>query len=79
MRLLPLLPLVSGVLLAVSSAGAITLNNLLPNSAVAGGPSFLLTVNGSGFTNARSISWNGALQTTSFVNSGQLRRTFPRV
>src|SRR5204863_5510274 len=51
------------------------ISNLVPNNATAGGPSFLLTVNGSGFTNATSITWNGAAQTTTFVNSGQLTTT----
>src|SRR5262249_61192089 len=48
---------------------AMTLSNLQPSSAVAGGPSFLLTVNGSGFDNATSITWNGATETTNFINS----------
>ena len=43
---------------------ALSLTNLQPNSAMAGGPAFLLTVNGAGFTNAISITWNGATQTT---------------
>ena len=56
---------------------ALSLTNLQPNSAVAGGPAFLLTVNGAGFTNATSITWNGATQTTNFVNSGQLTTMIP--
>ena len=56
---------------------ALSLTNLQPNSAIAGGPAFLLTVNGSGFTNATSITWNGATQTTNFVNSGQLTTMIP--
>ena len=54
-----------------------SLTNLQPNSAIAGGPAFLLTVNGAGFTNATSITWNGATQTTNFVNSGQLTTMIP--
>ncbi len=54
---------------------SLALSSLQPNSAAAGGPSFLLTVNGSGFTNATTITWNGASQTTNFVNSGQLTTT----
>src|ERR1700681_2223397 len=38
------------------------ISTLVPNNATAGGPSFLLTVNGSGFTNATSITWNGTSQ-----------------
>mgnify|MGYP001366475323 CR=1 FL=1 len=53
-----------------------TISGILPSSAVVGGPSFLLTVNGSGyFTGSSVVRWNGANLPTTFVNSTQLTAT----
>lgn len=46
-------------------------------SAVAGQPSFVLTVNGSNFLASSVIDWNGTALTTTFVNSQQLTATVP--
>ncbi len=54
-----------------------TLTGLSPSSAVAGGPAFALTVNGSGFVSGASVRWNGAARTTTFVSSGQLTAAIP--
>lgn len=58
---------------------AFTVNNpvpaitsLNPNSAVAGGAAFTLTVNGSNFVSASTVWWNGAQRTTQFVSATQL-------
>ncbi|HEY2018515.1 MAG TPA: putative Ig domain-containing protein, partial [Bryobacteraceae bacterium] len=40
--------------------GAPTLISLNPNSAIAGGPAFTLTVTGTNFTNGMTIKWNGS-------------------
>jgi hypothetical protein len=46
--------------------------SLSPDSVVAGGSGFTLTVNGFGFQNNATVYWNGAARTTTFVNDGQL-------
>ncbi|HEY9065434.1 MAG TPA: galactose oxidase-like domain-containing protein [Burkholderiaceae bacterium] len=52
---------------------AATITSLSPNSVVAGGPAFTLTVNGSGFVSGATVRWNGADRTTTFVSGTQLR------
>jgi 6-phosphogluconolactonase (cycloisomerase 2 family) len=37
-----------------------------------GGPAFVLTVNGSGFTSASAVQWNSSNRPTTFVSSSQL-------
>ena len=46
--------------------------SLSPANARAGGSAFTLTVNGSNFAANDPVTWNGAVQTTTFVNSAQL-------
>jgi hypothetical protein len=48
-------------------------SSLAPSSAVAGGPGFDLTVNGSGFVAGAAVQWNGASRPTTFVSSGALQ------
>lgn len=50
---------------------------LAPDAAAPGGPSFTLTVNGTGFVSGATIDWNGAALTTAFVSSSQLTATVP--
>ncbi len=45
---------------------------LSPSSAVATGTAFTLTVNGTGFTQASQVNWNGSALLTTFVNANQL-------
>jgi Domain of unknown function (DUF1929)/Kelch motif len=59
-------------LTAAAQAPAPTLTSLSPSSAMAGGPAFTLTVNGTDFVSGATVRWNGASRTTTFVNSGQL-------
>jgi hypothetical protein len=47
-------------------------SQVLPNLVAAGSATFTLTVNGSNFTSASVIKWNGTALTTSVVNPGQL-------
>jgi photosystem II stability/assembly factor-like uncharacterized protein len=47
--------------------------SLSPNSAIAGGKAFSLTVNGSSFLNTSTVKWNGSARTTTFVTSTQLK------
>ena len=67
------------VFTAVTEAGPLT--SIVPNSAVAGGPAFALTVNGAGFVMNQpggggvqnsEVEWNGSIRVTTFVNSTQL-------
>ena len=54
-----------------------TLTSLSPSSTTAGGPTFTLTVNGSGFLSGATAFWNSTSLTTMFVNSGQVTATVP--
>jgi hypothetical protein len=49
-----------------------SVTTLSPASAVAGGATFTLTVNGTNFVNGAVIRWNGAGRTTTFVSATQL-------
>jgi len=61
----------------IGAAAAPTLSSLLPSSAVAGGPPFTLTVNGSGFLNGAVVQWNGAMLSTTYVSANQLTAFVP--
>ena len=53
-----------------------TITSLSPATAVAGGASFTLTVNGTNFVSGfSSVRWNGTVRTTTFVTTTQLRAT----
>src|SRR5579862_1933307 len=61
--------------------GTPTLSTLSPNTTVAGGPGFTLTVTGGGFVanlfNGSSVQWNGTGLSTSPLNSSQLTAFVP--
>jgi len=68
----------------VSTANTFTVNNLdplvvstTPSTAAAGGPAFLLTVNGVNFVPTSVISFDGLNLATTFVNAGTLTATVP--
>jgi uncharacterized protein (TIGR03437 family) len=48
-----------------------------PNSAVAGGLGFTLTVSGTGFVAASTVQWNNSVLSTAFVNGTQLTAAVP--
>jgi len=48
------------------------LSSLVPNSAIAGGPAFTLTVNGGNFLHTSVVQWNGGNRATTFVSATQL-------
>jgi hypothetical protein len=50
---------------------------LSPASIKAGGPAFVLTVNGSNFNGNAAINWNSMGMTTTWVSSGQVMATIP--
>ncbi len=45
---------------------------LSPSAVTPGGPSFTLTVNGTGFAQSSIVNWNGTPRATTFVSSSQL-------
>ena len=49
------------------------LSGFVPNSAVAGGPAFTITLNGMNFVSTSVVRWNGESRPTMFVNSTQLK------
>jgi len=56
-------------------ATPLTLTSLSPAAAVAGGPSFTLTLNGTGFTSGTVVSVNGTFPVVKFVSSTELTVT----
>jgi len=54
-----------------------TLTSISPTSADAGGPSFTLTVTGSGFVASSSVLWNGSHLSTTFVDATTLSASVP--
>lgn len=54
-----------------------TLTSLSPPSTIAGGPSLILTVNGSNFISSSVVRWKGADRPTTFVSSTELTASIP--
>src|SRR5581483_4213013 len=52
-----------------------TLISLNPNTIVAGGQDFTLTVNGTNFVSGTVVRWNGNIRVTTFVSNAQLTAT----
>jgi hypothetical protein len=50
-----------------------SIKTISPAQAVAGGPTFTLTVNGAGFTTSSVVRWNGSNRATTFVSSTQVQ------
>ena len=59
----------------VTAAASIT--SISPTSAIAGGPAFTLTVNGSGFQSGAAVQWNGNALTTTFVSASRMTASVP--
>lgn len=55
----------------------LVLTSISPTSVSYGGPAFSLTVNGSGFSNVTTVTWNGSALPTTFVSSAQLTAVVP--
>jgi hypothetical protein len=55
----------------------LTVSNISPTSATAGGPQFILTVNGAGFVQGSQVTLNLNNGSTTFVNSTQLTALIP--
>ncbi|MFZ0737535.1 MAG: beta-propeller fold lactonase family protein [Candidatus Acidiferrales bacterium] len=54
-----------------------TVNTISPNSAIAGGAGFALTINGTNFVAASMVNFGGAAPATRFVSSTQLTAAIP--
>src|SRR5580700_5761698 len=54
-----------------------TITTLSPNSTVAGGAAFTLTINGTNFVAASMVKFGGSAPATTFVNSTQLTAAIP--
>ena len=52
-------------------------SSLSPGSAIAGGPGFILTVNGAGFLYGSVVRWNGADRPTTWISSMRARSRDP--
>ena len=63
--------------LTFTITSALTITSISPTGAAVGGPGFTLTVNGTGFTNSTTVTWNGSLLPTTFVSSTQLTAAVP--
>jgi hypothetical protein len=63
--------------LAQTNAVPLVNQPLVPTAVAPGGPSFTLTVNGTGFVSTSTINWNGTPLATTFVSSSQLTATVP--
>ena len=50
---------------------------LSPDNTAAGGPAFILTINGTSFASASVVKWNGTNLTTTFVTGKQLTANIP--
>ncbi len=67
-----------GILTVTTTTNPIPLlTSISPNTAIAAGSGFTLTVNGSNFISNSVVRWNGVDKATTFVNSGQVTATIP--
>jgi hypothetical protein len=62
----------TGLTFTVTGNSVPQIVSLSPNSVIAEGSGFTLTVNGSGFVATSQVLWNGNARTTTFVTSSQL-------
>jgi uncharacterized repeat protein (TIGR01451 family) len=53
------------------------LNSVSPDSVMAGGPAFSLTIQGSDFVPGSSVRWNGSGRTTTYVSATTLTASIP--
>jgi hypothetical protein len=52
-----------------------TLSSMQPSTAISGGASFTITINGTNFINGSIIKWNGTSLPTTYISSTQLTAT----
>jgi hypothetical protein len=61
------------------AASAPSIVQLMPTSAMAGGPAFTLVVNGSNFANGATVYWNGSPRNTMFLSASKIAATISAV
>jgi hypothetical protein len=83
-RTLVIVEIVTIVLLAACGGGGSqqppvtpTISTISPNTSVAGGAAFTLTINGTNFVAASMVNFGGSAPATTFVNSTQLTAAIP--
>src|SRR5579862_2301857 len=59
------------------SPNAPAISAIMPNTAVAGGAAFTLTISGANFVKASTVTFGGATTATTFDNSTQLTAAIP--
>jgi FG-GAP-like repeat/Abnormal spindle-like microcephaly-assoc'd, ASPM-SPD-2-Hydin len=69
--------LASTMALALGNPVPLINQPLVPMAAAPGGPTFTLTINGTGFVSGANVNWNGTVLTARFVNSSQLTAIVP--
>jgi outer membrane protein assembly factor BamB len=62
----------SNFLVFTIQSAPLSLGSISPSSVTVGGPGFMLTVLGNGFTSTSSVNWNGAERPTTFVAGNEL-------
>jgi YVTN family beta-propeller protein len=62
---------------SVNSNPSPTITSISPNSAMAGGAAFTLTINGTNFVPATTVNFNGTAPATTFVSATQLTAAVP--
>ena len=67
----------SNALTFTITAALPVVSSISPATATAGGATFTLTVNGSGFVSGSVVEWSGAVLNTTFVSSTRLTATVP--
>ncbi len=67
----------SGLPFTINAPPPPAISSLSPNSAIAGGAAFTLTVNGSNFGSGAVVQWSGTALTTTVVSSTQLTAAVP--
>ena len=60
-----------------SPPGTPTISTISPNTSVAGGAAFTLTIDGTNFVAASMVNFGGSAKATTFVNSTQLTAAIP--
>ena len=75
--LLTLITLGCGYNANMAPRGSTQLMQVLPTTVNAGGPSFMLTANGNGFSTNSVVYWNGMPLGTRFLNTSQLVASVP--
>src|SRR5579872_5810146 len=70
-------PAASFVRVYAQTSAVPQISSINPTTIRAGGPDFVLTVEGANFTEGSYVNWNGEPLRTTFINTTQLTATVP--